>query len=87
MIESIKDSSAKTEENYSDFKKSNRTQQKLFVFDPNTVKNEELLALGFSEKTARIFLKYRSKGFVFKKKEDLKKVFGVSDNLYNKLLP
>ncbi len=58
---------------------------KLFVFDPNTINYDELLTLGFTEKTARIFLKFRGKGFVFKEKSDLKKVFGISENFYNKL--
>lgn len=60
---------------------------KLHSFDPNQVGFEELCALGFSEKTARVFLKFRSKGFVFQNKSDLKKVFGVNDSLYAKLFP
>jgi len=60
---------------------------KLFVFDPNTVKLKELIALGFKEKTANIFLKFRGKGFVFKEKKDLKKVYGISDNFYAALEP
>lgn len=59
----------------------------LFVFDPNTVSKEQLLRLGFKDKTASTFIKYRSKGAIFKSKEDLKKVYGVTDELYNKLEP
>lgn len=59
----------------------------LFVFDPNTVSREQLLKLGFREKTATTFLNYRSKGAQFRKKEDLKKVYGISESLYNKLEP
>ncbi len=59
----------------------------VFVFNPNTVSFEELLSLGFTKKTAGVFIKYRSKGFVFKKKQDLKKVYGITDNFYNKLEP
>lgn len=62
----------------------NRT---LFVFDPNTVHLDQLLQLGFTEKTAHIFLKFRNKGFVFKQKNDLQKVFGVSPSLYASLEP
>jgi competence protein ComEA len=72
-------------------KKSNTLSEEktttLFVFDPNTVRLDQLLALGFSEKTARIFLKFRNKGFVFKEKKDLQKVFGVSALLYARLEP
>ena len=68
------------------YKKSNSWPEAkgktLFVFDPNTVRLDQLLALGFTEKTAQIFLKFRNKGFVFKQKKDLQKVFGVSPSLY-----
>lgn len=60
---------------------------KLHPFDPNQVSYQELLTLGLSEKTARIFIKFRSKGFVFRKKEDLQKVYGISKELYLKLEP
>lgn len=59
----------------------------LFVFDPNTVSLEQLLALGFREKTATTLLKFRQKGFVFKAKKDLQKVYGISDRFYAKLEP
>lgn len=62
-------------------------ESSLFVFDPNTVSKEQLLKLGFKEKSATTFLNYRSKGGQFHKKEDVKKVYGVSQDLYEKLSP
>jgi competence protein ComEA len=59
----------------------------LFVFDPNTVSFSQLIQLGFKDKTANTFLTFRNKGFVFKQKTDLKKVYGISDNFYSKLEP
>lgn len=59
----------------------------LFVFDPNTVSAEELIKLGFRDKTAQTLIKFRSRGFTFKQKEDLKKIYGVSDKLYARLAP
>lgn len=58
-----------------------------FVFDPNTVTREQLVKLGIKEKTAKRFIKFRTKGFVFKQKEDLKKVYGITPALYAKLEP
>lgn len=58
-----------------------------FNFDPNTVTVEQAVQLGFKEKTAQTLLKYRSKGGKFRKPEDLKKLYGVSDQLYERLLP
>lgn len=64
---------------------SSASSQKLFPFNPNTVSKNQLIELGFTEKTASTLLNYRNKGGKFYKKEDLKKVYGVSDNLYNDL--
>ena len=57
-----------------------------FDFDPNTADAATLQRLGFSERTAATLLKYR-KGHPLKRKEDLRKVFGVSDSLYRVLEP
>lgn len=65
----------------------NSNQGTLFPFDPNTVSKEELIKLGFKEKTAQTFVKYRSKGFVFKQKNDVQKIFGVSEALYAQIEP
>lgn len=57
----------------------------LFVFNPNTVTKEQLIQLGFKEKTASTFINYRNKGAHFNTKEDVKKVYGVSNELFSKL--
>lgn len=58
-----------------------------FVFDPNTVNIEQLLLLGFKERTAKTLIKFRSKGGKFKQKEDLLKVYGISKQQYKKIEP
>ncbi len=58
-----------------------------FVFNPNSVSYEQLMQLGLAEKTAKTFIKYRSKGKIFKSKEQLKKIHGISPELYKKLEP
>lgn len=59
----------------------------LFNFDPNFISQKELIKLGFTSKIATIFLNYRDKGFVFKNKKDLLKIYGISDQFYSKLEP
>lgn len=59
----------------------------MFVFDPNTVSKEQLISLGFKEKTANTFINYRKKGAHFKSKEDIKKVYGVSEELFTRIAP
>lgn len=48
-------------------------------FDPNTATESDLLGLGLEEKTVKNMLKYRQSGGIFRKKEDLKKLYGFSD--------
>lgn len=64
---------------------STTEENNLFVFDPNTVTKDQLIKLGFKDKTANTFINYRNKGARFSKKEDVKKVYGVSEELYAKL--
>ncbi len=88
LIERSLDSFTETN-NYSN-KSTNVLQQTsttLFVFNPNKVTREQLLQLGFKPKVAKGFINYRNKGFVFKQKSDVKKVYGVSDKFYSKLEP
>lgn len=80
---------SKTYEEFNNQKKVS-TQSKtkpLFQFDPNTVTREQLIELGFRPKAAKAFIKFRTKGFVFKNKTDVKKVYGVSDKLYARIEP
>jgi competence protein ComEA len=67
--------------------RSAETKGILFPFDPNTVTSDELLKLGFREKTAQTFIKFRNKGFTFKKKEDVQKIYGISPKLYAQIEP
>ena len=55
------------------------------TFDPNTCDYKTLVAVGFPQKTATTFLKFREKGFVVKQKKDLLKVYGISPQLYASL--
>jgi len=73
--------------NYSAHTKTDVPRNKLFVFDPNTVTLEQLLKMGMREKTAQRLIKFRSKGFKFKTKDDLKKVYGISEKYYSVLAP
>lgn len=64
-------------------------EQKLspFVFDPNTLPYEGFVEMGFTEKQALTISKYRAKGGRFRKKEDFKKIYSISDKEYTVLEP
>jgi competence protein ComEA len=58
------------------------TQQRevnLKPFDPNTATESDLLGLGLDERTVNNLLKYREKKGIFYKKEDLRKLYTLSD--------
>lgn len=57
------------------------------MFDPNTVDSVTLLHLGFKPWQAKNMLKYRAKGGKYRKKEDLKKLYGMTDSMYLALAP
>ena len=84
LIEREIDSASAKDSSRSNFNYKEK-QLNLFVFNPNTVNLEQLIKLGFKENTAKRFLKFRAKGFVFKNKTDLKKVYGISEGFYQKL--
>ena len=56
-----------------------------FHFNPNTVSQEDLRRLGFSEKQAQSIINYREKGGTYRRKEDFAKSFVVSDSIYGRL--
>lgn len=58
-----------------------------FRFNPNTVSQDELVRLGFSEKQAQSILNYREKGGKYRRKSDFAKSFVVADSVYKRLEP
>lgn len=58
-----------------------------FPFDPNNVSENGLQKLGFSQKLIKTFLNFRSKGGKFYDKDDVKKIYGLSDSLFVKIEP
>ncbi len=63
------------------------TEIALFNFDPNQTTAEQWKSLGLSDKQISTIEKYTSKGGKFFKKEDFKKIYGISEELYAKLEP
>lgn len=59
----------------------------LFLFDPNTIDAAGWEMLGLREKTIQTILNYRNKGGHFYKPEDLKRVYGLFEDEYERLVP
>jgi competence protein ComEA len=60
---------------------------RLFFFDPNTLDVTGWMRLGIRQKTAQTILKYISKGGKFRKKDDLKKIWGLTPEEYERIAP
>lgn len=60
---------------------------KPFPFDPNTASKDDLMRLGLPARTAQTILNYREKGGHFYKKEDLKRLYTLRAEDYDRLEP
>lgn len=85
FIESIKEKEIKTYSHQND--KSHRTPVILSAFDPNTADSATFTQLGLPPWMALNIVRYREKGGKFKKPEDFRKIYGMTDEQYNTLYP
>ncbi len=59
--------------------------KRFFDFNPNLISDNEWLELGFTLKQISVIRNYLSKGGVFNKKEDLKKIYGINEFQYERV--
>ena len=64
-----------------------REQVNTLPFNPNTDGFKELLKKGVPYGAVKNIVNYREKGGVYNKKDDLKKLYGIDEELYAKLVP
>jgi competence protein ComEA len=77
-------------EKYADTEATGRTPKmpvRLHPFNPNTATAEELMELGVSRYAAGNIIKYRAKAGGFRYKEQLKRIYGLPETLYQQLYP
>ncbi len=70
-----------------DFSESKGLCDSLFEFDPNTITYKELRKLGFDRKMAISLIRFRARGKVFNIPEDLAICHGITDSMFEQLLP
>ena len=56
-------------------------------FDPNTADSLELLSVGFPPYVARNILRYRKAGGIFRKPNDLARIYGMHDTIFSRVEP
>jgi competence protein ComEA len=59
----------------------------LFDFNPNNLPKEKWKLLGLKDWQIKVIHNYESKGGVFRAKADVKKIYGIKEELYDKLAP
>jgi len=74
----------KRKSSYNDYAIAKR---ELFYFDPNTISTSDWKRVGLRDKTIKTIENYLSKGGYFYKPEDLKKVYGLHKDEYERLEP
>lgn len=57
----------------------------LFSFNPNNLPMEDWMKMGLSEKQAKSIKNYEAKGGKFKSKADVKKMYAISDQMYQNI--
>lgn len=65
----------------------NKPKGELFYFDPNSLSAEGWAKLGLREKTIHTIQNYLSKGGRFRKSEDVKKIYGLFPDEYERIAP
>ncbi|NLF43467.1 MAG: helix-hairpin-helix domain-containing protein, partial [Bacteroidales bacterium] len=58
-----------------------------FPFNPNQLPIEDWIRLGIPPRLAATIKNYEAKGGFFRKKEDLKKIYGMTEQMYSELEP
>ena len=64
-----------------------RSSKQLHFFNPNTASEAQLLEAGLSAAVAKNIIHYRAKGGHFQTKEALKRLYTISDSIYQYLEP
>ncbi len=67
--------------------KSENTPDRLFYFDPNTVRADALKQLGLRERTIRTIQNFRNKGGRFHRPGDFQKIYGLAPHEFERLAP
>lgn len=68
-------------------KRSDTIVIRMQAFDPNVADSSTLVHLGFKPWQAKNMLKYRAAGGRYRKPEDLKRLYGMTDSMYLALAP
>ena len=84
---SMSSHTSKTSQSGSYYAVAESPKAERFPFDPNTADSTQLLRLGLQPWQVRNIYKYRSKGGIYRKKEDFARLYGLTVKQYRELEP
>lgn len=89
FIASMQEPEAQREQRFADYEDYKQPQPPLALtaFDPNIADSATFLRLGLPGWMTQNILKYRAKGGKFRKEEDFKKIYGLTEEQYRTLQP
>lgn len=88
FIASLKEKEQHREKQYTTYKKQEENPPVILAsFNPNTADSITFRRLGLPAWMAKNILHYRSKGGKFRKAEDFKKIYGMTEEQYSVLSP
>ncbi len=87
FIAAVQEKQKKREKDFSRYPLKRAIPVSLFPFNPNTADSAAFHRLGLPEWMARNILHYRGKGGRFRKAEDFRKVYGLTEEQYRALMP
>lgn len=87
FIASVQEKEKRREQNFPRYSKKGHAPVSPAPFNPNTADSSTFLRLGLPGWMARNILHYRSKGGRFRKAEDFRKIYGLTEEQYQVLLP
>jgi DNA uptake protein ComE-like DNA-binding protein len=89
-IQSVRDTSAARwaqASRHTPYQVENDRPAERFPFDPNTADSTQLLRLGLQPWQVRNIYKYRSRGGIYRRKEDFARLYGLTVKQYRELEP
>src|SRR5579859_1381616 len=83
----ISENNSSTEAKPKSFQAKATQPSELFQFNPNNLPEEDWKRLGFSDRQIRVIKNYESKGGKFRSKDDVKKMYSISEKEYERIEP
>lgn len=81
----VREKKSRINELYTDAKQETRKVLSPIIFDPNIVSKDLLIQMNIPEYISENIIKYRNAGGKFMQADDMRKIYGMNDSIFNEL--